>query len=82
MEYNQPANIGLSMIRIFSAMVLILVLAGVAVAGTDAMCVSDCITLKNPKEFCVSQCSYKDNTKQSQIQNPDRQTPKAPKDNA
>lgn len=69
----------LAMIRF--ATVFVLLMAGNAVAGTDLQCVSDCSALKNPKEFCVSQCSYKDDTKQSQPVNLKLQTPKVPQAN-
>jgi len=44
----------------------ILFTVGNAIAGTDMQCVKDCTALGNPREFCVPQCSFKDNSAQSQ----------------
>jgi hypothetical protein len=65
------------MIGFFTAIVFALIMMGDAVAGTDSMCVSDCMMLNNPKEFCMSRCSYGDNAKQSQHVNLKLKTPKS-----
>lgn len=49
------------MMKIFIALAFAFIVSGSAYAGTDAICVSDCMKLNNPKPFCVSQCSYPDN---------------------
>jgi hypothetical protein len=51
---------------------LIVIVSGSAYAGTDTTCVNDCMKLNNPKAFCVSECSYSDNTE------PLRAKPRAP----
>jgi hypothetical protein len=51
---------------------IMLVVSGGAYAGVDTTCVNDCMRLNNPKPFCVSECSYSDNTE------PLRAKPRAP----
>jgi hypothetical protein len=69
------------MIGFFTGIVLVFVMAGDAIAGADSMCVNDCMMLNNPKEYCVSRCSYKDKTKQSQLVNLKMQASKGPQAN-
>ncbi len=63
------------MTGLFTATVFAFVMAGYAVAGTDLQCVNDCLTLKNPKKFCESQCTFKDKTRDPQPINLKPQTP-------
>jgi hypothetical protein len=64
--------------RFFAATFFVFFIAINAGAESDALCIKDCTTLGNSKEFCVSECSYENGTKQSQLDNLKPQTHKAP----
>ena len=65
------------MIQFFTAIIFIFAIAGNAVAGIDFQCANDCSALGHDRQYCVSQCSYNDNTMQPQPAQPVPQMPNA-----